>query len=144
MLTINEFVERYGIGRTKTYEEINAGRLTAVKCGSRTLIPITSAEKWLNSLPLIQLRIPRFKELPTTKRTFGCFKYRISFYPQVFCNKNLCHWIARGFQIFETWVFQINQMHSIGLTTPFMFELHTKLRFLFGLRNLSSFHCFFF
>ena len=53
MLTINEFVERYGIGRTKTYEEINAGRLTAVKCGSRTLIPITSAEKWLNSLPLI-------------------------------------------------------------------------------------------
>ena len=46
MLTINEFVEGYGIGRTKTYEEINSGRLKAVKCGRRTLIPIESAEKW--------------------------------------------------------------------------------------------------
>ena len=50
MLTINEFVELYGIGRTKTYGEINSGRLRAVKCGRRTLIPTESAEKWLNSL----------------------------------------------------------------------------------------------
>ncbi len=50
MLTINEFVELYGIGRTKTYQEINSARLKALKCGRRTLIPLEAAEEWLCSL----------------------------------------------------------------------------------------------
>jgi excisionase family DNA binding protein len=40
-----------GISRSKAYEEIAAGRLKAVKCGSRTLIPYASGEAWLASLP---------------------------------------------------------------------------------------------
>ena len=42
-----------GISRSKIYEEIRAGRLKAVKCGSRTLVPYASGEAWLNSLPEI-------------------------------------------------------------------------------------------
>ena len=53
MLTINEFVELYGIGRTKTYQEINSARLKALKCGRRTLIPLEAAEEWLCSLKLL-------------------------------------------------------------------------------------------
>jgi len=40
-----------GISRSKAYEEIAAGRLRAVKCGSKTLIPYASGEAWLASLP---------------------------------------------------------------------------------------------
>lgn len=48
---IPEFCHRYGIGRSKTYEEIQAGRLIAVKSGQRTLIREEDAEAWLQSLP---------------------------------------------------------------------------------------------
>ena len=40
-----------GISRSKAYQEIAAGRLQAVKCGTRTLIPYASGEAWLDSLP---------------------------------------------------------------------------------------------
>ena len=40
-----------GISRSKAYEEIAAGRLRAVKCGSKTLVPYASGEAWLNGLP---------------------------------------------------------------------------------------------
>jgi excisionase family DNA binding protein len=40
-----------GISRSKAYEEIAAGRLKAVKCGSKTLVPYASGEAWLNGLP---------------------------------------------------------------------------------------------
>lgn len=45
------FCDKYGIGRTKAYEEINAGRLKARKCGRRTIILEDDAENWLDSLP---------------------------------------------------------------------------------------------
>ena len=47
---ITEFCRRYGIGRTKVYEEIKFGRLIAVKAGHRTLIKEDDAERWLASL----------------------------------------------------------------------------------------------
>jgi excisionase family DNA binding protein len=50
---IGEVPQRLGISRTKAYQEISAGRLKAVKCGSRTLIPYASGEAWLNSLPTL-------------------------------------------------------------------------------------------
>jgi excisionase family DNA binding protein len=50
---IGEVPQRLGISRTKAYEEIAAGRLRAVKCGSRTLIPYASGEAWLASLPTL-------------------------------------------------------------------------------------------
>ena len=45
-MTVREFMEWARIGRTKTYEEIAAGRLEAVKVGRKTLIPPGAAGNW--------------------------------------------------------------------------------------------------
>jgi excisionase family DNA binding protein len=47
---IEETCETLSISRTKLYEEIAAGRLRALKCGRRTLIPASEITAWLNSL----------------------------------------------------------------------------------------------
>jgi hypothetical protein len=52
-MSIAEFCERYGPGRTKAYEEINSGRLRARKAGKRTIITEDDAEEWLRHLPVI-------------------------------------------------------------------------------------------
>jgi excisionase family DNA binding protein len=49
-LSITEFRLSFGIGRTRVYAEIKAGRLRAVKVGNRTLILIEDAERWASSL----------------------------------------------------------------------------------------------
>jgi excisionase family DNA binding protein len=51
VFSVAEFCNRYGVGRTTTYEEIKAGRLQAVKAGKRTLVTADAAESWLKSLP---------------------------------------------------------------------------------------------
>ena len=48
--SVNEWCDKAGVGRTRCYEEIKQGRVTAKKCGSRTLIA-TSPKEWLDSLP---------------------------------------------------------------------------------------------
>ena len=48
--TIPEFGERYGPGKTRTYQEINAGRLIASKVGRSTLITHDNAEDRLANL----------------------------------------------------------------------------------------------
>ncbi len=53
-LTVDEFGEIYGPGRTTTYEEIRTGRLKALKLGRKTLIPRESADAWLAALPPLQ------------------------------------------------------------------------------------------
>lgn len=40
-------------GRTKLYAEIKAGRLKAVKLGTRTLITAEALAEWLNALPVM-------------------------------------------------------------------------------------------
>ena len=52
-MSIAEFCERYGPGRTKTYEELKSGRLRARKIGKRTIITEDDAEDWLQRLPVI-------------------------------------------------------------------------------------------
>ena len=52
-MSIAEFCERYGPGRTKTYEELKSGRLRARKIGKRTIITEDDAEDWLLRLPMI-------------------------------------------------------------------------------------------
>ena len=52
-MSIAEFCERYGPGRTKTYEELKSGRLRARKIGKRTIITEDDAEDWLLRLPVI-------------------------------------------------------------------------------------------
>jgi hypothetical protein len=52
-MSVSEFSERYGPGRTTIYQEIKLGRLRARKCGKRTFITEDDAEDWLRSLPLV-------------------------------------------------------------------------------------------
>ena len=54
-MSIAEFCERYGPGRTKTYEELKSGRLRARKIGKRTIITEDDAEDWLLRLPVIEV-----------------------------------------------------------------------------------------
>jgi hypothetical protein len=55
-MTVKQFGARYHLGHTKIYEEIGAGRLRAVKCGSRTLILARDARVWERSLPTLTAR----------------------------------------------------------------------------------------
>ena len=57
-LDLNGFCKQYSIGRVKTYELINAGQLTAVKVGRKTLIPVASAERWFAALPTLRVKQP--------------------------------------------------------------------------------------
>lgn len=43
-----------GIGKTKLYEEIAAGRLRAKKCGTKTLLPTDQFATWLAALGSIE------------------------------------------------------------------------------------------
>jgi excisionase family DNA binding protein len=53
-MSIDGFCKGYGIGRTRAYEEIHAGRLKARKVGRRTIITLDDAEEWLSRLPALQ------------------------------------------------------------------------------------------
>jgi len=54
VFTIAEFLHRYGIGRTRFYEEVAAGRLRLRKLGKKSLVTIDDAEKWLANLPIVE------------------------------------------------------------------------------------------
>lgn len=49
-----DFLKLAGLGRTKAYEEINAGRLRARKNGSRTIVLAADARAYLDNLPTFQ------------------------------------------------------------------------------------------
>ena len=51
LLSVREFCERYGIGRTRAYSLLHTGAVQAVKVGASTRIPVESAEAWAASLP---------------------------------------------------------------------------------------------
>ena len=53
-LTIAEFCVEHRVGRTFTYAEIKAGRLSARKAGAKTLILKSEAARWSNSLPRLE------------------------------------------------------------------------------------------
>ena len=63
-MSVDEFGERYGPGRTKTFEEIRTGRLRAKKIGSRPIIAEDDAEDWLRQLPSVEV-----KAFPTKSTT---------------------------------------------------------------------------
>jgi hypothetical protein len=46
-LRFDEFLKRYGLGRTKAYELVNSGDLPIVKLGGRTLVRVEDAEALL-------------------------------------------------------------------------------------------------
>jgi hypothetical protein len=53
-MSLSQFCERYGPGRTKAYEELKSGRLRARKVGKRIIIAEDDAEDWLRRLPVIE------------------------------------------------------------------------------------------
>jgi len=53
-MSVATFCRRYGLGRTRTYAELKAGRLRAHKIGKRTIITLDDAEQWLSQLPLMK------------------------------------------------------------------------------------------
>ncbi|RWB61873.1 helix-turn-helix domain-containing protein [Mesorhizobium sp. M8A.F.Ca.ET.208.01.1.1] len=50
-MTLQQFCEWAGIGRSLAYKEISSGRLRSVKVGKRRLVIFDSAVDWLHSLP---------------------------------------------------------------------------------------------
>ena len=50
-MSLAQFCQSYGVGRTTAYAEIKQGRLRARKCGKRTIITEDDGDDWLNSLP---------------------------------------------------------------------------------------------
>jgi excisionase family DNA binding protein len=52
-MSIAEFCESYGVGRTTAYAEIKKERLRARKAGKRTIITDDDAEEWLRCLPMV-------------------------------------------------------------------------------------------
>jgi excisionase family DNA binding protein len=57
-MSIVQFCERYGLGRTRVYEELKSGRLRGRKSGKRTIIAEDDAEDWLRRLPPIASNSP--------------------------------------------------------------------------------------
>jgi excisionase family DNA binding protein len=53
-MSIAEFCERYGAGRTKAYKGLKSGRLRGRKIGKRTTITEDDAEDWLRCLPAFE------------------------------------------------------------------------------------------
>ncbi len=53
-LSIADFCRVAGIGRSRAYEEIRAGRLKVLKCGRRTLIANDAVADWLKALAFLQ------------------------------------------------------------------------------------------
>lgn len=52
LITINEFCERYGVGRSTIYRENKAGRLPFRKVGRATRIAESDAQAWYAMLPV--------------------------------------------------------------------------------------------
>lgn len=45
-LSIEQFASLYGVGRTRVFEEIAAGRLVTYTVGRRRYISLAAADKW--------------------------------------------------------------------------------------------------
>jgi hypothetical protein len=59
-LRVERFCEVYGVGRTKAFGEIRAGRLKARKVGRSTIIRAEDAKAWLDALPADRPPITQF------------------------------------------------------------------------------------
>jgi hypothetical protein len=56
--SISGWMALTGMKRSKTYEEIGAGHLPAVKHGSRTLVDVRAGLEWLRGLPAAKVKAP--------------------------------------------------------------------------------------
>lgn len=51
LLTLSEFCKAVNLGRTSVYKLINAGKVKALKLGKKTLVPRSSLDEFIASLP---------------------------------------------------------------------------------------------
>jgi len=49
--TVNELLNEIGIGRSKLYEEISAGKITPRKIGRKTIFLAEEVNRYLSQLP---------------------------------------------------------------------------------------------
>ena len=54
LLSVAEFCDRFSIGKTSFYREVNAGRIKIRKFGSATRIARADALAWMDALPQIE------------------------------------------------------------------------------------------
>lgn len=54
LISVDDFLRRYGVSRTRAYHEINSGKLRARKLGRRTVIHVDDARNWADSLPSLR------------------------------------------------------------------------------------------
>jgi excisionase family DNA binding protein len=52
--SVREIAERYGLHRDTIYQEINDGKLDALKVRGRTIITRDAVDAWRNSLPRLK------------------------------------------------------------------------------------------
>ncbi len=57
-VSIPTWVKRTGISRSKTYELLAAGELSARKVGRRTLIDLRAGLAWLDAQPVPKISMP--------------------------------------------------------------------------------------
>lgn len=50
LLTVRQFCDLYGIGRTTFYAEVKQGRIPILKIGKATRVAREDAEKWVENL----------------------------------------------------------------------------------------------
>ncbi len=50
-LTVDEFCGWASIGRSKFYQEVKSGNLTVRKIGRKSVVTMSDAVSWVNSLP---------------------------------------------------------------------------------------------
>lgn len=52
LLTIPEFCKAINLGKTSAYKLINTGKIKALKLGKKTLVPRSSIDEFIASLPV--------------------------------------------------------------------------------------------
>jgi excisionase family DNA binding protein len=51
-MTVDEFINRFRISRSRLYEMMNSGEIVAHKAGGRTLFLRSEIDRWMKSLPV--------------------------------------------------------------------------------------------
>lgn len=54
LMTLADFRQRYSISSSQLYREVQAGKIRLRKLGTASRIARADAEKWANSLPVIE------------------------------------------------------------------------------------------
>ena len=56
LVSIKVAADAIGVGRTRMYELLSGGQISAVKCGRQVLIPVSQLERYSASLPAAKFR----------------------------------------------------------------------------------------